>query len=78
MNKPEMPQKAPYALNLEAGDYYWCSCGRSKVQPFCDGSHQGTAFVPVQITLSEAKQVWLCGCKQSANGAFCDGTHQNL
>ncbi|CAK0779682.1 CDGSH iron-sulfur domain-containing protein 3 [Gammaproteobacteria bacterium] len=78
MTKPEIPQKAPYEMNLESGDYYWCSCGRSKSQPFCDGSHQGTDFVPVLVSLAAAKQVWLCGCKMSANGAFCDGTHQNL
>jgi len=78
MADPVIAQKAPYACTLEAGDYWWCACGRSKNQPFCDGSHQGTEFTPVKFSLSEKKEVWLCGCKHSANPPFCDGTHNKL
>lgn len=75
---PEVPQKSPYVLNLEAGKYYWCSCGKSAKQPFCDGSHKGSEFTPKLVELTEAKTVALCGCKNSANGVFCDGTHAKL
>jgi CDGSH-type Zn-finger protein len=64
---------------MEAGKaYFWCACGESKNQPFCDGSHKGTAFVPTKVTAEEAKTAFLCGCKQSKNGAFCDGSHKGL
>lgn len=78
MSEPEMPQKAPYVVELDAGDYWWCACGRSRNQPFCDGSHQGTDFTPVKFTLTEKKKIWLCGCKRSSDKPFCDGTHNNL
>lgn len=78
MSEPEMPQKAPYAVELEAGDYWWCACGRSNNQPFCDGSHQGTEFTPEKFTLTEKKKVFLCGCKRSSDKPFCDGTHNKL
>lgn len=78
MSNPEMPQKAPYALELEPGTYWWCACGRSKKQPFCDGSHQGTEFSPLELKIEESKKVWLCGCKHSANKPYCDGSHKNL
>ena len=78
MSEPECPQKAPYGVDLEPGSYWWCSCGRSKNQPFCDGSHQGTEFSPVEVKVEKPGKVWLCGCKRSANGALCDGTHNKL
>ena len=78
MANPEVPQKSPYVLELEAGKYYWCSCGKSSKQPFCDGSHKGTEFTPKLVELTEAKKVALCGCKHSANGVYCDGTHAKL
>ncbi|MFA7387860.1 MAG: CDGSH iron-sulfur domain-containing protein [Thiohalobacteraceae bacterium] len=78
MAQPEIPQKAPYALELEAGTHWWCACGRSQKQPFCDGSHKGTEFSPVKVELTEKTKVWLCGCKQSANKPYCDGTHKTL
>lgn len=77
-DSPDIPQKAPYVLDLEPGTYAWCSCGRSGKQPYCDGSHGGTAFLPVIERLTEAKKVAWCGCKHSKNGAFCDGSHSKL
>lgn len=78
MAEPEIAQKAPFALELDAGTYYWCACGRSKNQPFCDGSHQGTDFVPQKFELAEKTKVWLCGCKHSGKKPFCDGAHKKL
>jgi len=71
-------QKAPYAVEVKPGEYHWCACGRSKSQPFCDGSHAGTGQGPVRFTAAEAKTVYLCGCKQSKKEPFCDGTHKTL
>ncbi|MFA7633371.1 MAG: CDGSH iron-sulfur domain-containing protein [Thiohalomonadaceae bacterium] len=78
MNEPVMTQKAPYILELEAGDYWWCSCGRSQTQPFCDGSHEGTSFRPKEFSLTEKTKVWLCGCRRTKTPPFCDGTHKTL
>jgi CDGSH-type Zn-finger protein len=78
MDKPKIAQKMPYVIDLQPGKYYWCACGQSKNQPYCDGSHKGTSFTPVMTEVTEAKKVAWCGCKHSANGAFCDGTHTKL
>jgi CDGSH-type Zn-finger protein len=78
MPEPVVAQKEPYALELPAGDYWWCACGKSKRQPFCDGSHKDSGFAPVKTTLTEAKKVWLCGCKHTKAQPFCDGTHNKL
>jgi len=78
MEEPKIAQKAPYVLDLDPGTYYWCSCGKSSKQPFCDGSHKGTKFVPEKVEIAENKKVALCGCKHSKNGAFCDGAHAKL
>ena len=76
---PHISQKAPYAVDVTAGQSYcWCSCGLSKNQPFCDGSHKTTEFMPVAFTAEKTGTVYLCGCKHSANGAFCDGSHNKL
>ena len=78
-SQPVIAQKAPYKINLEAGkQYYWCACGQSKNQPFCDGSHKTTSFAPMPFTASESKEAYLCGCKNSATKPFCDGTHRKL
>ena len=58
--------------------YYWCSCGQSKAQPFCDGSHKGSGFTPVKYDATESKTVYFCGCKHSANKPLCDGGHKAL
>ena len=78
MSDPVIAQKAPYALELEAGTYYWCACGKSKTQPFCDGSHKGSEFSPIKFELTEKTKVWMCGCKHSAKKPYCDGTHKTL
>lgn len=72
-------QKAPYAVNVEAGkQYWWCSCGRSKSQPFCDGSHKGTGLTPLQYDAAKTETKWFCGCKATKGQPFCDGGHKNL
>lgn len=72
-------QKAPYAVDVEAGKkYFWCACGRSATQPFCDGSHKGSEFVPVAHTSDTARTLYFCGCKQSSKAPLCDGTHNKL
>ena len=76
---PHIAQKAPFKVELEAGKtYFWCSCGRSANQPFCDGSHKGTSFTPVKFTAEAAKTAFLCGCKHSAKAPFCDAAHKAL
>lgn len=76
--EPVVPQKIPYILNLAPGTYYWCACGRSAKQPFCDGSHKGSSFSPHEFTLETRTTVVLCGCKHTADRPFCDGSHANL
>ncbi|MBQ28066.1 MAG: cytochrome C551 [Nitrospiraceae bacterium] len=78
MEKPNIVAKKPVILTLEAGTYYWCHCGRSVTQPFCDGSHQGTEFTPKAFVLEEETKVWVCMCKYSKNIPFCDGAHKGL
>jgi CDGSH-type Zn-finger protein len=74
-----MPQKAPFPVDVEAGkDYFWCACGRSKAQPFCDGSHKGTSYTPVRFTAASAETVWFCGCKRTGTAPLCDGSHKAL
>lgn len=72
-------QPKPYYQKLKKGQtYYWCSCGRSQKQPYCDGSHKGTSFEPVKYTAPSDEDVLFCGCKQTKTGPFCDGRHNNL
>jgi CDGSH-type Zn-finger protein len=78
MAEPVCAQKTPYVLELAAADCYWCSCGQSKNQPFCDGSHKGGPFAPVKFTVTEKKTVALCGCKRTHTQPFCDGAHKSL
>jgi CDGSH-type Zn-finger protein len=78
MAGPKIAQKEPYGQELEAGKYWWCACGHSNNQPFCDGSHKGTGFQPVKIVIEEKKKVWFCGCKHTGNKPFCDGTHKKI
>jgi len=78
MDEPKIAKKTPYVLDTEPGTYYWCACGRSQNQPFCDGSHKGTGFEPVKVEVSEKKKIAWCGCKRSGNIPFCDGAHTKL
>ena len=79
MDKPEVAQTGPYGVDVEAGKrYFWCACGRSKKQPFCDGSHATTAFRPVAYTAETSRQIWFCGCKATGRQPVCDGTHNRL
>ena len=72
-------QKSPYAIEVESGaSYYWCSCGSSANQPFCDGSHKDSTFVPVKFEAEDTKTVYFCGCKHSSTKPFCDGSHSKL
>lgn len=76
---PHVAQPSPYAVAVEAGKtYFWCSCGQSRNQPFCDGSHQGSGFTPVKWDATESKTVYFCGCKHSKNQPLCDGAHKSL
>ena len=79
MEKPIVAAREPFEVDVEAGKaYFWCACGRSRKQPFCDGSHKGTGLSPIQFKPDESKTVWLCGCKQTKNRPMCDGTHKSL
>lgn len=79
MSTPEIAQKSPFAVAVEAGkSYWWCACGRSKGQPFCDGSHQGTGLGPIEYKAAESGTVYFCGCKHSGGSPLCDGSHHKL
>lgn len=79
MTEPTIAQKAPYPVAVKAGqDYWWCACGQSKNQPFCDGSHKGSSFTPTKYTATADQTVYFCGCKHSAAKPLCDGSHKAL
>jgi len=79
MSEPVVAQKSPFSANVEAGrSYWWCACGRSQRQPFCDGSHKGSDFTPVEYKASESKTVWFCGCKHTHSAPLCDGSHNKI
>lgn len=78
MSEPKIPQKSPYVKQEKAGDYYWCACGASNNQPYCDGSHHGTSFHPISVKIDSDKQVAWCGCKHTKTHPFCDGTHKHI
>jgi len=78
MKKPKIAAKKPVALTLEPGAYFWCACGKSSNQPFCDGSHKGSGIVPEQFKIEEKRTVFLCQCKHTGNKPYCDGTHKKL
>ena len=72
-------QKAPYAVEVVAGqNYFWCACGRSSKQPFCDGSHKDTGITPLKYSAEQTKTLYFCGCKQTRTPPLCDGQHKQL
>jgi CDGSH-type Zn-finger protein len=79
MNKPDIGGRAPIPVEVEAGkSYWWCACGRSKSQPFCDGSHKVTSFTPIEFKAAKSEKVFFCTCKRSARKPACDGSHKKL
>ena len=79
MSEAVVAQKAPYPVAVEAGkSYYWCACGLSATQPFCDGSHKGTGLAPMPFKADASKTVYFCGCKATTTAPMCDGSHSRL
>ena len=76
---PVTAQKAPYAMDVEAGKTYsWCACGLSNKQPLCDGSHKVTSFTPIEFKAEKSEKAFFCTCKRSAKKPLCDGSHKRL
>ena len=79
MAEPNIAQKAPFPVDVTAGKkYFWCACGKSENQPFCDGSHIDTEFTPVAYEADKDRTLYFCGCKRTAGAPLCDGTHNSL
>lgn len=76
MSDPVRASDTPYAVDVEEGKaYFWCACGKSQKQPFCDGAHQGTEFTPLKYEASKSTKVFFCGCKVTGKAPLCDGSH---
>lgn len=79
MLSPTVAQKGPFGVEVEVGkSNWWCACGQSKRQPFCDGSHKGSPFVPKEYVAQASETVWFCGCKRTSGAPRCDGSHNSL
>jgi len=79
MSTPDIPQKTPLPVDAEEGrKYFWCSCGKSDRQPFCDGSHQGTEFLPLTYVAETTRTLYFCACKHTRGAPLCDGSHNSL
>ncbi|MFW2331250.1 MAG: CDGSH iron-sulfur domain-containing protein [Nitrospinota bacterium] len=76
--KPNIYAKKPLVLEMEPGTYWWCACGKSSDQPFCDGSHKGSEFSPKEVVITEKKSVPWCLCKYTDSPPWCDGKHGKL
>lgn len=77
-DKPVIAGLRSIKLETRPGTYFWCACGRSSKQPFCDGSHRGTKFLPLRVVISEEKRVKWCSCKMTKTPPFCDHSHRDL
>jgi CDGSH-type Zn-finger protein len=73
-----MSTKMPVMVELEPGTYFWCGCGKSMKEPFCDGSHKDTTFVPVEFVIEAKKKAVLCMCRRTKKAPYCDGTHAKV
>ena len=78
MPKARVVARKPMKVDLDKGEFYWCACGKSESQPFCDGSHSGTGISSLPFTVDEKSEGWICLCKQTGSAPFCDGTHKSL
>lgn len=79
MGEPQIAGRAPVPVDVIAGKtYWWCACGRSARQPFCDGSHKGTEFTPMEWTAIDTKRMFFCACKRTHGAPLCDGTHKSV
>lgn len=76
--KPVIVERAPKVESVEPGTYWWCACGRSATQPFCDGSHKGTGIEPKEVKITESGKVPWCMCKHTGTPPWCDGAHTKL
>ena len=76
MNKGQRAGSSAIKIEVKEGkSYFWCSCGKSSKQPFCDGSHEGSEFNPIVYKAELTKKMFFCTCKQTNNQPFCDGSH---
>ena len=80
MAEPKIAQRKPFVVDEQAGEKWWCACGESQKQPYCDGSHKklNTGIEPIRVEIKEAKKIAWCGCKHSGNKSYCDGSHSRL
>tara|TARA_R110000787_G_scaffold73381_2_gene163379 strand:+ start:2122 stop:2358 length:237 start_codon:yes stop_codon:yes gene_type:complete len=77
MNKPFRASDTPYAIDVTEGKtYFWCACGKSQKQPFCDGAHAGTEFTPLKYKAEKSTKLFFCGCKATNKQPLCDGSHK--